>query len=638
MTPDSFFLSEWHARRPGERRSLPRARSLAATLGLLDEQARPVLSVVGSKGKGTTAICASAFLAAAGCRVVTVTSPGYRSAEERIRVDGQAISPAGLLELADRLRAALGAGAPGADRGGTDHGGADRGGTERGGTGHAGTGHAGTGHAGTGHAGTGHAGTGHAGTGHAGTGHGAAGRGATDGYLAPTGLFTLAGMLHARDVAADVTVLEAGMGGISDEISLFTPTIAALTPIFAEHVGVLGDTPAEIAREKAGIVAPSTRAVLTLPQADDVAREIAETVRRRSAGRVRVEVVDPGSTGITPALLPAGLSARNAVLGCAAAARLLEVLGRPRPARAELAAVLGSLRLPGRLSRHQLPGSATELIVDSAINRAGITAALAVASRWWPGIDHVLLCLPDHKDVPGAIGELAGLPVTFVRLPDERLRFTHPLPAGWTVIDAADLTRDLVAGLGHRVLALGTVYFTGRVLDLVDADTERLFVCLSDCADKVTECDASAVGSGSSSFMIPDRVNLPALFAGGLTQLRIMEVVASRRARKRGHGVTPRAKPVARRHAARKTRWHGVTPRAPTGTRQAAHRNRGSSRRAQKPGPCLRRDRTVRGRRGPARVTPWARTPVRPRCGRSRPLPRRAGRGWPPRRPAAPSQ
>ena len=89
----------------------------------------------------------------------------------------------------------------------------------------------------------------------------------------------------------------------------------------------------------------------------------------------------------------------------------------------------------------------------------------------------MLICLPDHKDVQGAISELAGLPVTFVRLPDEHLRFTHPLPAGWAVIDTAQLTREFVAGLGRRVIALGTVYFAGRVLDLVDADTDRLFRC-----------------------------------------------------------------------------------------------------------------------------------------------------------------
>ena len=411
-----FFLSEWNDRTPGERRSISRARRLADVFGLLG-QARPVLSVVGSKGKGTAATYASACLAAAGQRVVTVTSPGYRGAAERIRVNGRAISPGGLLDLATRLRAAR-------DRA-----------CERtvGGTG--------------------------------------------AGYLAPTGLFTLAGALHAQDIAADVIVLEAGMGGISDEISLFAPTVVALTPIFAEHVGKLGDTPAEIARNKAGIVTPATLGVLTVPQTGDVQREIEATVRTRSEGRVQVEIVEPGSTAISPRLLPAGLGARNAELGCGAAERLLDGTGQARPARQKLASVLGSVRLPGRLSRHELPGSHTELIVDSAINRAGIAAALACAAKWWPDIDHVLLCLPDHKDVSGAISELGGLPVTFVRLPDEHLRFAHPLPAGWRVIDAAHLTRELAAGLGHRVMALGTVYFTGRVLDLVAADMESLFAC-----------------------------------------------------------------------------------------------------------------------------------------------------------------
>ena len=432
MTPEGFFLSEWRSRRLGEHRSLPRAHSLAAALGLLD-QARPVLSVVGSKGKGTAAIYASACLVAAGQRVVTVTSPGYRRASERIRLNGRAIPAAVLWELGERLRAARRPVTCQAEAGQV---------TE--------------------------------------AGRAEAGRAEGCGYLAPTGLFTLAGVLHAQDVAADVIVLEAGMGGISDEISLFMPTVAALTPIFAEHVGKLGDTPAEIAREKAGIVAPTTRVVLTARQTAEVEQEIMATVGKRSAGRVQVEVVDPGSTAIPPSLLPAGLSAHNAELGCAAAGRLLDVIGHENQAprtHSELVAVLSSVRLPGRLSRHELPGSRTELIVDAAINRAGIAAALAVAARWWTRVDHVLVCLPDHKDVSGAIRELAGLPVTFVRLPDEHLRFAQTLPADWTIIDAADLTRELVAGLGRRVMALGTVYFAGRVLDLADADTEQLFRC-----------------------------------------------------------------------------------------------------------------------------------------------------------------
>ncbi len=41
------------------------------------------------------------------------------------------------------------------------------------------------------------------------------------------------------------------MGGASDEVSLYPAEVVAVTEIFAEHIGVLGDTVAEIAREKA---------------------------------------------------------------------------------------------------------------------------------------------------------------------------------------------------------------------------------------------------------------------------------------------------------------------------------------------------------------------------------------------------
>src|SRR5690606_13509336 len=180
------FFREWDRRGPGETRDIARAAALAGVLGLLAPDA-PVLTVVGSKGKGTAATYASAFLAAAGLRVCTVTSPALRSNRERIRVDGRAVSEAELASLADALDEAVAALPP-----------------------------------------------------------------PSGGYLSPSGLFTLAGVLHARRTGADAIVLEAGMGGRSDEAALFTPDVAAITPVLLEHAGVLGGTPAEIAAEKLG--------------------------------------------------------------------------------------------------------------------------------------------------------------------------------------------------------------------------------------------------------------------------------------------------------------------------------------------------------------------------------------------------
>ena len=95
------FYAEWRRRGTGARRSLRRAELLAEAAGA--SPAAPVLTVVGSKGKGTAATYASAWLAAAGCRVVTVTSPGLRSDAERIRIGGAAISAGQLAGLGRRL-------------------------------------------------------------------------------------------------------------------------------------------------------------------------------------------------------------------------------------------------------------------------------------------------------------------------------------------------------------------------------------------------------------------------------------------------------------------------------------------------------------------------------------------------------
>ncbi|MCW2944043.1 MAG: fgs1 [Actinoallomurus sp.] len=408
MEAADAFYTEWRRHRPGERRNVERAGLLADALGARVPGV-PVLTVVGSKGKGTAATYASAYLAANGRRVVTVTSPALRGDAERIRVDGVAISEEELGELGRRLRDASGA-LPAAN----------------------------------------------------------------EGYLSPSGLFTLAGLLHARAVGSDIVVLEAGMGGVSDDVSLFTPAVVAITEVFGEHLGVLGDTAAAIAADKAGVATAATSAVVSLPQSPSVTAAIAATVAARTGGGV--EVIAPGASGVPDRLLPSGLGRMNAELGCVAARRLLGATGRPDVSGDRLTRVLSSVTLPGRCSWHPVPGTGTMVLIDSAIDRTGAAAALTEAYRHWSQVDHVVVCLPDHKDVPGVVAELAGLPVTYVRMPDHRnLRFTRPVPAGWSVVDTTELSRERLASLGTRIVVLGTVYFTGWVLDLIGAETERLF-------------------------------------------------------------------------------------------------------------------------------------------------------------------
>jgi dihydrofolate synthase / folylpolyglutamate synthase len=409
MSADDPFFREWDSRHPGDRRSLDRARLLIAQLGI-QTVGLPLLTIVGSKGKGTAAAYASAYLSAAGCRVVTITSPSYRSTRERIRTDGRAISATELKALADRIAIAIER-LPKRVRG--------------------------------------------------------------TGYLAPSGLFIIAGMLHALSTEPDVIVLEAGRGGRSDEAGLFPPTVVAVTPIFEEHIGELGASVTDIARDKAAVIGPGTQAVLSAPQRDPVERVLRTTIADLSDDQIEISLMIPHTSGVPVGLLPAGLGTVNAELGCLTAQRLLDAKELGRPKAGDLHRALSSVRLPGRLSWHPVPGTGTRLLLDQAVTRAAAAATLAMAGRQQGGIDHVLLSLSDDKDLDGVIAELAGRHVIFVQLNRSHLSFHRGIPPHWTLIKEDELTVDRLAGLG-RVVAMGTFSFIALLLELLDVETDRL--------------------------------------------------------------------------------------------------------------------------------------------------------------------
>ena len=83
-------------------------------------------------------------------------------------------------------------------------------------------------------------------------------------------LVTAAAMLWFQRRGCDIVVLEVGLGGRLDATNVIgAPACAVITNIGLDHTEILGDTLAQIAREKAGILKPGTRAV-SYPQAQEV--------------------------------------------------------------------------------------------------------------------------------------------------------------------------------------------------------------------------------------------------------------------------------------------------------------------------------------------------------------------------------
>jgi dihydrofolate synthase/folylpolyglutamate synthase len=83
----------------------------------------------------------------------------------------------------------------------------------------------------------------------------------------------------ARSAGADVLVVETGMGGRFDPTNIVDPLVSVISVIELEHTAVLGNTLAEIAFEKAGIIKPGKPVALAeqpaeaLPVFQKVAKE-----------------------------------------------------------------------------------------------------------------------------------------------------------------------------------------------------------------------------------------------------------------------------------------------------------------------------------------------------------------------------
>jgi dihydrofolate synthase / folylpolyglutamate synthase len=173
-------------------------------------------------------------------------------------------------------------------------------------------------------------------------------------------LFALAGL--------EAVILETGLGGRLDATNTAPKLACAITPIGLDHTEWLGNTLAEIAREKAGIFRSGVP-VVSAPQEP----EVLEVLREKA-----VSLGAPFSVIERPidASLPIGLEGPHQRWNAAVALGLIRNAGfSPDPA--SVSAGLRSVQWPGRFQRLRYRGA--ELILDGAHN---LHAARSLAETW----------------------------------------------------------------------------------------------------------------------------------------------------------------------------------------------------------------------------------------------------------------
>ena len=316
-------------------------------------------------------------------------------------------------------------------------------------------------------------------------------------------LLTVAALLHFSDEGVDVAVIEVGLGGTWDSTNVVDGDVTVLTNVDLDHTAVLGDTVAQIARDKVGIFRPEAIAVLATTNAIVVeiaaakAIELGATLWALSESfALESNELAVGGRSITlrtpyeryeDVLLSLhgihqGVNAATAIV--AAEAFLGRALGED-----VVRGTLGSARMPGRMelvARHPM------IVVDGAHNPAGVAALCATLDGAFhvEGERRCVLGMLTGRDLDDMVEPLVALGFT------EFLCAAPHSPRAVTASDVAAVVRrhggvasefpSVGAALAHArersgdddlIVAAGSLYLVaevrGEVLHIASRHIER---------------------------------------------------------------------------------------------------------------------------------------------------------------------
>jgi len=321
---------------------------------------------------------------------------------------------------------------------------------------------------------------------------------------------TIVAMAYARfaEAPVDVAVVEVGMGGSWDATNVADGAVAVVLPISVDHAKYLGDAPAEIAVEKAGIIKPGAVAVLAQQPAG-----AAEALLRRAAEAGATVAREGLEFGVTSRELALGgqllsvqglhghyqdlflplfgaYQAGNAACALAAAEAFTGPAGGDpadaQPLDEEL--VRDAFRQMSSPGRMEIVRRSPTVIVDAAHNPAGMAASLDALTEAFSFTGLIgILAVSEDKDVPAILDQLEPVVTELVvtansssrsMAPAELLELASPVfgPDRVRAADRLDDAIEIAVGLADEGVTdseggLGStgVLITGSVITAGDA-------------------------------------------------------------------------------------------------------------------------------------------------------------------------
>jgi dihydrofolate synthase/folylpolyglutamate synthase len=330
---------------------------------------------------------------------------------------------------------------------------------------------------------------------------------AADGDIGVVSVFeleTAMAFCHFSNSDADISVIEVGLGGRFDSTNIITPILSVITPISLDHVAVLGDTIAQIAGEKAGIIKPGIPAV-TAPQKPEALEVIRATAKRNQSllieSKTSVDitcVIDLGLKGIELefSIDNDRINTHLNLLGDhqidnsrTAIAALIQLNNAGIPVGND--AIGAGLKNVKWTARNQLVASIpTPIFVDGAHNDASALALLESVTKLFPNVKEVFLILGTvrgHKSTIVAQELSPLLPriiVTQSRHPKSLTNLELSSALGESKIPVLKVTNNTLDALKYAketatasdvIIATGSLFVAAEIIEIEQGIEPELY-------------------------------------------------------------------------------------------------------------------------------------------------------------------
>ena len=299
---------------------------------------------------------------------------------------------------------------------------------------------------------------------------------------------TVAALMAFAETPADYTLLEVGLGGRLDATNVIAkPALTIITPVDLDHQQYLGDTLAEIAGEKAGIIKRGVPCVVG-PQLDEGLEVIEQVAARNGApiyaygqhyhvGIERGRLIYQDERGLLDLPLP-NLPGPHQIQNAGGAIAALRVLGFGEEA---CEAAVTKAFWPARM-QHMKSGrlvdlaKPAELWLDGGHNPHAGRALAETLSALPDRPIHLICGMLNTKDIGGYLRPLAKIAksLTALSIPGEmntlpaEVTADEARKAGFEATTAASVNEAITAITAKdpnaRILICGSLYLAGHVL------------------------------------------------------------------------------------------------------------------------------------------------------------------------------